>query len=90
VPDRLPDQVAQASPEPGQIWLRASEFGRIDYAQRLSAQLAGLNAVVETVQQGRDRRYRVRAGPFNSVAEADAALDQARRNGVVDARLVVE
>ncbi len=90
VPDRLPDQVAQTSPEPGQIWLRASEFGRIDYAQRLSAQLYGLNPAVETVQQGRDRRYRVRAGPFNSVAEADAALDQARRNGVVDARLVVE
>jgi rare lipoprotein A len=90
VPDRLPDQVAQGAPEPGQIWLRASEFGRIDYAQRLSAQLYGLNPVVETVQQGRDRRYRVRAGPFNSVADADAALDQARRNGVVDARLVVE
>jgi rare lipoprotein A len=90
VPDRMPDQFAQVSPEPGQIWLRASEFGRADYAQRLSAQLTGLSPVVETVQQGRDQRYRVRAGPFNTVAEADAALDQARRNGVVDARLVVE
>ena len=90
VPDRMPDQVAQGAPEPGQIWLRASEFGRIDYAQRLSAQLAGLHAVVETVPDGRTQRYRVRAGPFNSVREADAALDQARRSGVVDARLVVE
>ncbi len=90
VPDRLPDQVVQASPEYGQIWLRASEFGRVDYAERLKAQLYGLNPSIQTVQEGRDRRYRVRAGPFNSVAEADAALDQARRNGVVDARLVVE
>lgn len=90
VPDRLPDQIAQVSPESGQIWLRASEFGRIDYAQRLAAQLYGLNPVVETVQSGRDRRYSVRAGPFNTVAEADAALDQARQRGVIDARLVVE
>jgi rare lipoprotein A len=90
VPDRMPDQVLQTTPEPGQIFLRASEFGRIDYAQRLSAQLYGLNPVVETVQDGRDRRYRVRAGPFTNVAQADAALDQARRAGVVDARLVVE
>jgi len=86
----MPDQVQQGTPEPGQIFLRASEFGRVDYAQRLSAQLYGLNPVVETVQDGRDRRYRVRAGPFASVAQADAALDQARRAGVVDARLVVE
>jgi rare lipoprotein A len=90
VPDRMPDQVSQGAPAPGQIWLRASEFGRIDYAQRVVAQLYGLNAVVETVQDGRDRRYRVRAGPFNTVGEADAALDQARRAGVVDVRLVVE
>lgn len=90
VPDRLPEQVFQTPPDPGQIFLRASEFGRIDYAQRLSAQMYGLNPVVETVQDGRDRRYRVRAGPFASVAEADAALDQARRAGIVDARLVVE
>jgi rare lipoprotein A len=90
VPDRMPDQVAQMAPAPGQIWLRASEFGRIDYAQRESAQLSGLHAVVETVREGRSERYRVRSGPFNSVSEADAALDQARRSGVVDARLVVE
>ncbi len=90
VPDRMPDQVGRGAPEAGQIFLRASEFGRIDYAQRLSAQLYGLNPVIETVQDGRDRRYRVRAGPFASVAQADSALDQARRAGVVDARLVVE
>jgi rare lipoprotein A len=90
VPDRMPDQVAQSAPAQGQIWLQASEFGRIDYAQRESAQLSGLQAAVETVREGRSERYRVRAGPFNSVSEADAALDQARRSGVVDARLVVE
>ena len=90
VPDRLPDQVLQGPPEPGRIYLRASQFGRIDYAERVRAQLFGLNPEVETVQEGRERRYQVKAGPFASVAAADAALDQARRAGVVDARLVVE
>ena len=47
VPDRLPEQVLQGAPEFGQIYLRASEFGRIDYAHRLAAQLTGLNPQVE-------------------------------------------
>ena len=90
VPDRLPDQVSQASPAPGSIFLRASEFGRIDYANRVAAQLTGLNPIVEHVHDGRSTRYRVRAGPFPTVAAADAALDQARRAGVIDSHLVVE
>ena len=75
---------------PGLIVLRGSEFGRIDYANRVAAQLAGLNPSVERLQDGRSTRYRVRAGPFASVAEADSALDQARRAGVIDSHLVVE
>ena len=90
VPDRLPDQVEQGPPAPGQIILRASEFGRADYANRQAAQLAGLGGSVERIQDGRSERYRVRAGPFAGVAQADAALDQARRAGVIDSRLVVE
>lgn len=90
IPERLPDQVAQGAPSPGLIVLRASEFGRIDYANRVAAQLAGLNPSVERLQDGRSTRYRVRAGPFASVAEADSALDQARRAGVIDSHLVVE
>ena len=70
--------------------LRASEFGRVDYARREVAQLTGLNASVERLQDGRTERYRVRAGPFETVAAADAALDQARRAGVIDSHLVVE
>ncbi len=90
VPDRLPDQVQQGAPEAGRIYLRASQFGQIGYAERVHAQLYGLNPQIEMEQEGRTRTYQVKAGPFASVAEADAALDQARRAGVVDARLVVE
>ena len=90
IPDRLPDQVIQGPPRPGLIYLRASEFGRIDYARRVAAQLTGLHPDVERVHDGRSDRFRVRAGPFASVAAADAALDQARRAGVIDSHLVVE
>jgi rare lipoprotein A len=90
VPDRLPDQLSMVPATPGSIYLRASEFGRIDYAQRLAAQLTGLNPMIERVRDGRAERYTVRAGPFTSVDAADAALDQARRAGVIDSRLVVE
>ena len=85
-----PDLVVQSPIEPGRLYLHASEFGRVDYAQRLMAQMYGLNPVLETLQDGRSRRYRVRAGPFGAVSEADAALAQARRAGVIDAQLVVE
>ena len=90
VPDRLPDQVTQGPAAPGSIILRADEFGRVDYANREAAQLTGLSPHVERVHQGRSERYRVSAGPFPSVASADAALDQARRAGVIDSQLVVE
>lgn len=90
IPDRLPDQVTQGPASPGRIVLRASEFGRADYANREAAQLGGLNASVERLQDGRSVRYRVRAGPFPTVAAADAALEQAKRAGVVDSRLLVE
>jgi rare lipoprotein A len=90
VPDRLPNRVMQGAPEPGQLYIRASEFGRMEYAQQLSAQLTGLNPQVERLRDGKTETYRVRAGPFASVAAADAALDQARRAGVIDAHIVVE
>ncbi len=90
VPDRLPDQVSQGAPMPGRLYLRASEFSSMGYALRQQAQLTGLNPEIERVREGRSETYRLRAGPFLSVAAADAALDQARRAGVIDAHIVVE
>ncbi len=90
IPDRLPDQVTQGAPQPGLIYLRASEFSRIDYARRVVAQLAGLHPDVERVRNGRSETFRVRAGPFPSAQAADMALDQALRAGVIDSHLVVE
>lgn len=89
-PARLPEAVVQVSPDLGQLWIRAGEFGQARYAQAVQARLGGLGASVEQVRQGRSDTFRVRAGPFADVAQADSALDQARRAGVTDARIAVE
>lgn len=89
-PLRLPEAVVQYPPHPGQLFILGAEFGRYDYAARQAAQLPGAGARVERTRLGRTETYQLRAGPFASVAAADAALDQARRRGVTDARIVVE
>lgn len=90
VPLRLPETVLQSFAVPGQLWVRAGEFGRAEYADRQRAQLTGLPARVERIREGRSESYRVLVGPFATVQEADSALDQARRAGVTDARITVE
>jgi rare lipoprotein A len=80
----------QALPPPGQWWLRAGQFVRFDYANRLAAKLAGLGGDVLRSREGRQQTFAVRAGPFDTVAQADAALRRALGAGVVDARITVE
>ena len=87
--DVLPDQVIHGPPKPGALYLQASEFGRADYARQVATQLRGIGAYVERLHDGRTERYRVVAGPFESVAASDTALDLALRAGVIDSRLVV-
>lgn len=89
-PDRLPATVMQVPPQPGALWLDLGEFHEAVYAEQRRAQLASLGARVEREGQGRSARYRVRAGPFATVPEADAALDQALRAGVSDAAITAE
>ena len=88
-PDLLPDTVIQVGAAPGQLFIRAGEFGQAALANQVRARLPG-PAVVERVRQGRYERFLVRAGPFSDVVQADIALDQAIRAGVTDAHIVVE
>jgi len=89
VPDRLPDTVTRVAAAPGQLWIRAGEFGLRRYADQVGARL-GSQAAVEAAQAGRGQVFRVRAGPYADVATADMALDRAVRAGVTDARIIVE
>ena len=90
VPDRLPEVVAQVAPQPGQLWIEAGRFGQAAYANQVRAKLYGMPVDVERTAGARPPSFRVMAGPFPTVAAADAALDQARRAGVTDAQIVVE
>ncbi len=90
VPDRLPERVTATYADPGTLYLRCGVFGRFTYAQQVAARLSGLGADVVRSRDGRQTSYAVRAGPFATVAQADAALDQALRAGVVDAKITVE
>ena len=45
---------------------------------------------METERDGRQTVYKLRIGPLATIASADAALDQAIRAGITDARIVVE
>jgi rare lipoprotein A len=81
----LPEEVIQGRPEPGRLMLEASSFFRRDLAQRQAARIPGGRA-----EPGRERQsWRVVAGPYGSLAEADAALAAARGAGLSELRLVV-
>lgn len=88
--DPLPDSVVQVTPQPGELWLRAGEFGQPGPARVVQARLGALGVAIERVGQGRSEAYRLRSGPYATVADADMALDRATRAGVTDARIVVE
>jgi len=90
VPDRMPEVIHAVAPAPAELWLRAGSFARFDYANMLAAKLAGLGGDVLRSREGRQTVFAVRAGPFRTVAEADAALRRALGAGVVDARITVE
>jgi rare lipoprotein A len=89
-PDPLPEQLRQGTPQPGRLVLEAGTFFRRDLAQRQAASLAGLRARVEQQGRGRGAEYRVVAGPFADVREADAAFAAALASGLPEARLSVE
>ena len=90
VPDQLPEQVQHVAAAPGALVVEAGTFGQVAYAHKAAARLARLGARIERLRVGRTERYQVRLGPFESVAAADTALDQALRAGLTDARIAVE
>lgn len=86
-PARLPERVEQAAPRPGRLMLEAGRFSAEAPARQ---QAARVGARAEPAGTGRTRQWRVRQGPFATVAEADAALARALASGLADSRLVVE
>jgi len=88
VPERLPEEVRQGPASPGQIWLEAERFFRRDLAMVQAARIGGR---AETFgPPGRQQQWRVRAGPYGTIAAADAALARALAAGQPDLRLAVD
>jgi rare lipoprotein A len=90
VPDRLPENLRSTYADPGELYLRCGSFSRATYANEVAAELSGLGATVLRSRDGRDNVFTVRAGPFATIPQADSALSEALRDGVVDARIVIE
>ncbi len=87
-PLRLPEAVVQSSATPGLLWLDGGSFFTPALARREAARIGGRAEPLGP--RSRQQEWRVRAGPFFSVAEADQALARALAAGVAGARLLVE
>jgi rare lipoprotein A len=93
--------VAVASQEPtGQVikvpvpavthlYVQVGAFSNLQNAQRLLAHLGG-DLHISTFQRGGQTLYRVRTGPLNSTADADASLARISAQGANDAHIVVD
>jgi rare lipoprotein A len=90
VPDRMPEVIRSVPVSGGAYWLHAGTFGRFEYANRLAARLGGLGGDVVRYREGRQEMYAVRAGPFRTIPEADAAVGRALAAGIPDATIHYE
>ncbi len=89
-PLRLPEARTQTVPQPGRLMVRLDTFDQLVYAREQQAKLSGSGAQIITLRNGRHHEYRVEAGPFADVAQADAVLLRALSLGIPDARIVID
>lgn len=105
LPAPAPDPVAQAAPDDApdgtvtrvevpavtHLYVQAGAFGSYDNARRMMARLSGAGGLkISSIDSNGQRLYRVRIGPFNDVADADAALSRITNLGGNDAQIVVD
>lgn len=84
----VPERLRDGPPMPGRLWVEAGVLSRADAARRLAARVPG--ARVEAFGPQRDQQFRVRLGPLQGVAAADAALERTLAAGVSGARILVD
>jgi rare lipoprotein A len=81
--------VTQASPDPGPLFVQIPGFGRQYDAYRMMNRLYGLQAKIVPEFDPDRTLYAVDVGPFYSVADADAALQEILNRGVTDPEIIV-
>jgi rare lipoprotein A len=86
---QLSGRVTVAAPAPGPLYVQIPGFGREYDAYRMKARLYGMPSQI-TPEFGGDRTlYAVQAGPYHSVAAADAALHRILSLGIPDPEIIV-
>lgn len=85
----LPGTLTPGYPAPGPLYVQIPGFGTMDGAYAAMAKVPEMQARV-VPQPESDRSYwAVLIGPYHSVADGDAALQQVLKDGVTDPELIV-
>jgi rare lipoprotein A len=88
-PGELSGAVTIEAPSPGPLYVEIPGFGRPRDANDTLNALVGLPAFEVPVFGGDRTLYAVKVGPYHSVADADAALQEILQRGVVDPEIIV-
>lgn len=91
ITDNQPDGKVTEVPVPAstRLYVQVGAFSQFPNAHRLRQRLGG-GLVISTLHRGTQTLYRVRSGPFNTVAQADAELARLTQAGASDAQIVVD
>ncbi|MBU6443393.1 MAG: septal ring lytic transglycosylase RlpA family protein [Alphaproteobacteria bacterium] len=92
-PDQLPNGQVTEVPVPAvtRLYIQAGAFSSYDNARRMAQRLSAAGVMkISSIDRNGLRLYRVRMGPFNDVASADAALSRVLSAGSSDAAIVVD
>lgn len=85
----LPGTVTAGYASPGPLYVQIPGFGTVRHAYATMARVPDMQAQV-VPQPESDRTYwAVNIGPYHSVADADAALQQVLRYGITDPEIIV-
>jgi rare lipoprotein A len=85
----LSGTVTSVPPSPGPLFVQIPGFGRTRDAQRQALQLYGIPYQIVPVFGGDRTLYAINAGPYHSVADADAALQLILQRGITDPQIIV-
>lgn len=86
---QLTGQVSITTPAPGPLWVRVSGFGSMDGATPTIARLSNMPVHIAPVFGGTRTLWAVEAGPYRSVEDADAALQEELALGITGPEIVV-
>jgi rare lipoprotein A len=90
VPLHLPERVTQSYVEPGTLMIEAGSFTHESAARTRQEAILDAGARLVRSRSGGVTTYSVEAGPYEDVGAADTALAAMLRDGVRDARIVVD